>query len=96
MTKSAYEIKQIVPETWNKNSDGTYSKYYGVTKELDSFDAVKKFLLTKNTFTTGKGSDVFKNGELMFHTSNFDNVKTTENKPLTLKNVIEDYKEWGE
>lgn len=92
MAKTIYQIKQIIPDNWTL-SDGVYKKSYRHTEEFNSFDAVKKFLSTKSLFTIADGSDVFKNGELIFHTSNFDNVRTTEELPLTLKNVIKNFKE---
>lgn len=91
MVKTIYQIKQIIPNDWNL-SNGVYEKCYRHTKELNSFNDVKKFLSTKSLFTIACGSDVFKNGKLIFHTSNFDEVRTTENLPLTLKNVIENFK----
>lgn len=90
MTKTIYQIRQIIPNEWDNDN-----KSYGKTQEFDSFNAVKKFLSTKNNFKVGAGSDIFRNNEIVFHTSNFDDIKSTENKALTLKNVIENFREWG-
>ncbi|OCG66618.1 hypothetical protein A9G41_12450 [Gilliamella sp. Nev5-1] len=89
MAKCVYEIRKIIPNGYNVDENGIKTTAYEQTLELNSFSDVKKFLSTKNHFTVGWGSDVFRNGELVFNVEAFEDCKM-DNK-LTLKSIIECY-----
>lgn len=88
-----YEVNKISVTTYK--ADG--SKVYDLFREYNNIQDVFSLLMgERSTFTSGKGSDIFKNGVLI---ANTDDVHELENelyaskeKP-TLKRLIEIHRE---